>query len=531
LREEVTMTGRWNPPIALDKEEEFIISRLKRTGKLFAFLRRYRHELFDDEFRAELEQMYSDMPRGTPSKDPALLAMVTVLQAYEQASDATAVENALLDRRWQMVLGTLEAKKPVYSQGVLVDFRRRLIEHDMDRRLLERTVELARRTGGFGHKALRVALDSAPLAGAGRVEDTFNLIGHAMEIVVECTAVATELTPAEVRTRSGVRLLGKSSVKAALDVDWDNPVEQQEALRRLLDDVAILRSWIEYYAPNAEKDLPLKKALDLLERVISQDIEPDPEGGGSRIRQGTAKDRIISVTDPEMRHGRKSKSRVINGYKRHIATELDEGLILATTVRPANEHEYAAESEIRPDVERLGTVVELHIDRGYLSGGWVRDLYESGVPVLSKAWDRTGERYGKADFRFEFDEMTATCPGEQKTPLRPDKNTGGMQASFSVLHCRNCPLRLECIPKTSARGKALRLHPMEPLLQSLRDMKQTPLGRTALRERVEVEHHLAHVTQRQGPRARYIGVRKNVLDLRRIAVVENLHVIQRAVAA
>ncbi len=107
--------------------------------------------------------------------------MVTVLQAYTKASDAVAVENALLDSRWQMVLDCLDAGGPVFSQGVLVDFRSRLIEHDMDRRLLERTVEVARVTGDFGHKALVIALDSAPLWGAGRVEDTFNLIGHAMD--------------------------------------------------------------------------------------------------------------------------------------------------------------------------------------------------------------------------------------------------------------------------------------------------------------------------------------------------------------
>jgi hypothetical protein len=45
----------------------------------------------------------------------------------------------------------------------------------MDRRLLERTVELARKTKAFDFKklpkTLRVAIDSSPLEGAGRVED------------------------------------------------------------------------------------------------------------------------------------------------------------------------------------------------------------------------------------------------------------------------------------------------------------------------------------------------------------------------
>jgi hypothetical protein len=41
----------------------------------------------------------------------------------------------------------------------------------MDQRLLERTVELACTRGGFDAKTLRLALDSSPLWGHGRVED------------------------------------------------------------------------------------------------------------------------------------------------------------------------------------------------------------------------------------------------------------------------------------------------------------------------------------------------------------------------
>ena len=90
----------------------------------------------------------------------------------------------------------------------------------------------------------------------------------------------------------------------------------------------------------------------------------------AEFSKGQTKNRRISIEDGEMRHGRKSKSRVINGYKRHIAADIDSRLILAATVRPANQREFEAEEDIRPDVERLGEVTELHIDRGYLSGTW-----------------------------------------------------------------------------------------------------------------------------------------------------------------
>ncbi|MFT7580321.1 MAG: hypothetical protein ACI9MR_001990 [Myxococcota bacterium] len=213
--------------------------------------------------------------------------MTTLLQAYQKTSDAVAVENTVLDRRWQLVLDCLDADEPLFSQGVLVDFRNRLIEHNMDRRLLERTVELAKESGGFGYKALRVALDSAPLWGGRRVEDTFNLIGHAMEVVVRCAASLTSMSSDEVRRLAGTKLLGHSSVKAALDIDWDDKREQQRALERLLDDAATLKAWVDKNIGD-DTDVPLNEALNLLARVIQQDLEPDPGGGDrSRIRDTT----------------------------------------------------------------------------------------------------------------------------------------------------------------------------------------------------------------------------------------------------
>ena len=42
-----------------------------------------------------------------------------------------------------------------------------------------------------------------------------------------------------------------------------------------------------------------------------------------------AKDRRISIEDPQMRHGRKTKSVRIDGYKRHVLTDLDTDLAVA----------------------------------------------------------------------------------------------------------------------------------------------------------------------------------------------------------
>ncbi|WP_437756080.1 transposase [Sorangium sp. So ce1389] len=128
---------------------------------------------------------YRTTGAGEPPHPPALMCMVTLLQGYVGASDAEAVELSVVDLRWQMVLGCLGAVTPPFSQGALQGFRERMVAHETDRVLLERTVALVRSgvmTDGDRRavpKALRVSIDSRPLAGAGRVEETINLLGHA----------------------------------------------------------------------------------------------------------------------------------------------------------------------------------------------------------------------------------------------------------------------------------------------------------------------------------------------------------------
>src|ERR1700686_558438 len=175
--------ARWNPPVAPTRREEFLLKRLGRVRKLFGFLRVHRHELFNDAFQEELASMYRTTGAGKDALPPAMMAMAMLVQGYLGMSDAEMVELTVVDLRVQMVLGCLGAEAPPFSQGALQTFRERLIATDLDRRVLEQTVELAKVTKAFDYRKLpttmRVATYSSPLEGAGRVEDTFNLLAHA----------------------------------------------------------------------------------------------------------------------------------------------------------------------------------------------------------------------------------------------------------------------------------------------------------------------------------------------------------------
>jgi hypothetical protein len=522
---------RWYPGETISRQEQFILKRLKRNGKLYGFLRLYRHRLFDEAFQAELAGMYRGTGAGKDANPPALMAMVLLLQAYAGASDASAVELSLLDLRWQMVLGCLGSTEPLFSQGALFEFRERLIEANLDRRLLERTVELARETKAFDFKklpkTLRVAMDSSPLEGAGRVEDTINLLAHAGRNIVNCAAKVLGWSPERVCREAGIPLLLESSVKKGLDLNWSDPDEKAEAIPALLEQLNSLERWVAEHMSEELGRPPLQEHVATLRQVIDQDLEPDPDhpgGGPARIRQGVAEDRRVSVEDKEMRHGRKTKSKRFNGYKRHLAIDLDTVLVLAVAVLPANRPEQDAAPSLVQDIAAQGrTIGELYIDRGYVNAPIVDEIRARRGLVVCRPWiARNGKLFPKSAFTINMRDRTITCPAGERQRFVLDSSV-----EFPAEICRACPLRAKCTDAATDRGRKVAIAANEALQQQLRKRAATPAGRRQLRERVPVEHRQAHTCRRQGRRARYVGTRKNVFDLRRASAISNLEVIAR----
>jgi hypothetical protein len=508
----------WHPPVELSSLEQTIIARIKRA-KLFVFLRHHRNALFDDAFQEELAMLYASSMRGHPPIPPAQLALATIVQAYTGVSDDEVIEATLMDRRWQLVLDCLDTEEAPFSKGTLVAFRKRLIAGQMDRRLIERTIEIASQSQAFGSRPLRAALDSSPLWGAGRVEDTYNLLGHVLKKVIHVVADQQGRELAEVGQEAGAELVCGTSLKAALDSDWDKLGQREEALGLVLKVLHMVETWVESL-PLDEAELA-QPSLSIARQVEAQDVEVDEKGKASLIK-GVAKDRRISVEDAEMRHGRKSRSVRVDGYKRHVLHDLDTGLIRAVGITPANVPEASVTKDISADLEQQGAcLTELHIDRAYLSSHLVRERSDE-LEIYCKAWPvREGKRFSKQAFTLDWEQQIIRCPAEQEMPFV----FGGI-VHFPADICTQCPLKAQCT--TSAKGRSVSIHPDEALLAELRERQQTPQGRVGLRERVAVEHTLAHVGRWQGRRARYRGVRKNLFDLRRCAVVHNLHVLARS---
>ena len=327
---------------------------------------------------------------------------------------------------------------------------------------------------------------------------------------------------------AGIPIVLESSTKLALDTDWTDPDEKKKAMQQLLKQLEKLKAFIESKLPQETTEPPLRDHLETLERIMEQDLEPDPndpKGAKKRIREGVAKDRRVSVRDADMRHGRKTRSKAFNGYKQHIAVDLDRRLVLACAVVSANRREFEALPELKNDLGRYErSLSELHVDRGYVTHELSEAAENEQFTVLSKPRQMPPNNglFTKRDFSFDLRTRTVTCPAGQQKQFIP-----GVLLEFDEPTCRQCPLRASCT--RAKRGRALQIPEDEVAQQRFLRLTQSPKGRERLRERIVVEHRLAHLKQKQGDRARYFGSRANLFDLRRTSAVLNLEIIDHEI--
>ncbi len=359
------------------------------------------------------------------------------------------------------------------------------------------------------------------MAGAGRVEDSVNLVAHATRNLVSAVTKATGIEKQTLIEQLGLRILLHKSAKRALDVDWSQVHAKEQAVSRLVEQVEAAVGHLFLHHPEAVLSPQVEAELATLRQLFEQDLEPD-EQGGLRIKKGVAQDRRISIEDPQMRHGRKSRTKRIDGYKRHIAVELDSGLTLACALTAANRPEAEATPALQADLQQQGVSVRaLYIDRGYLKSELAEQTVNKGAELYCRPWpQRNGVLFPKTAFQMDFVNHRLVCPAGQSVQMELGKT-----AIFDGNVCGECPLRTQCT-KSPQRGRTVTIAEDEPLQYKLRELEQSPQGRQQLRERVVVEHRQAHLVRRQTARARYRGIRKNLYDVRRCSAIENLHLVQ-----
>ena len=489
-------------------------------------LARVARQLFADDDFAKLYHARL----GRPSVPPSQLALLLLLQNEAGVSDQEAIVRSTFDARWCAVLGTFLGR-PLCAKSTFQLFRAHLILHDQVRTVFEQSLTAAKAAGLLRERPLRLAVDTKPMLGRGAVEDTYNLLVTALRQLVRALAKQQQQTPEQwARAHDLARYFpGRhSSVKGGADVDWADA----EARRAFLTEIVVdaRRLWRlahdRLHTLAEAQARPIREAKELLGQLLLQDVEESTGGSGkpaAKLKEGTAKDRIPSATDPEQRHGHKSKHRRFTGHKAAIAVDLDSQLIVDAAVLAGNAGDAVGLLEqVERVEERTGLpVASTTGDCAHGNGATRRAFADAGRQLLAKVPQESPNQgfFPKSAFVINLQAATVTCPeGHTLTEHRPTK-AGGKVYRFGAL-CEGCPLRLQCT--ASPRGRSVHVHPQEALLAAARTFQETPAGRGVLRERVGSEHRLARLGQLGIGQARYVGRRKTACQLLLAATVANL---------
>ena len=513
----------------------------------YGLLASLRGQLFSDDDFAEI---YGP-DNGRDSVPPSLLATALLLQTYDKVSDAEAKARADFDIRWKVALG-IEIEDRPFAKSTLQMFRAQLILHDKVREVFEGSLRLARQSGYLKKRGMRVALDTTYILGRGAVKDTYNLLADGIVKLLRVLAAVANIAVGEWAEAQGYQRYFGSSIKGEATIDWSDRKARRKLLGEIVADADRLlelarQAWVELPEDSAQRQ-SIVDGAELLGQLLLQDIErksgdgdvdahaddADDADDGVSIRDGVSKDRMLSVHDPELRHGHKSSRRRFNGHKAAIVVDTDSQLITAVDVLPGNAPDNLGALELVEQSEAsTGSVVDEAMgDAAYGDGGTRQTFADAGRRLVAKAPGRPDRKhFPKNDFHLDLAAGSCTCPAGQvtRTIVPAGKRTDGagrvyrLQAfQFDGAVCGVCPLRSQCIAAQGRKGRRVLIHPQEGMLQQARALQQSADYDEYRARRVVVEHRLARLVQLGIRQSRYFGRVKTKFQLYLAATVANL---------
>jgi transposase len=486
------------------------------------------HRVPADSFYARLgaviEQLFADddlaelycPDNGRPSVPPSLMSGILLLQFYDDVSDAEAVARLAFDLRWKVALTLGLDFDPPHPSSLSI-FRRRLLEHGQERYAFDRLLAVGR-AAGFLPQKVSLLIDTTPQLGAGAVQDTYTLIRKGIRRVLKAAGYQASAKRRGLATNLATYL--DSDRKAA--IDWNDPAARAAQLKVLVADAHAALD----LALTESDDAEVRAAGWLLTKILGDDVVPD-ERGDPQIGRGVAPDRVISLTDPEMRHGHKSEAKHFDGRKVQVAVDAASELVLAVEPSPANRTDGADLMKVVTAIEaQTGVTVERVIgDTSYGTADNRAACAARGLELIAPLPEARDPAVAKPAFTLDLDAPSATCPaGHITTTLQRARDPQGrpvLRFHFPRTVCAACPLFARCV-QSRTEGRTITSHYHERLLQAARAQQATPEFKETYRKRAAVERKIADLVAHGLRRARYLGRVKVHLQNHWIGAVVNL---------
>jgi len=458
--------------------------------------------LFHDD---DLASMYCP-DNGRPSWPPSLMSGITLLQFHDDVSDEEAVDRLRFDLRWKVALNLPLDFVPPHPTTIGV-FRCRLIEHGEERYAFKRLIRIGR-AAGFLPDKITLLIDTTPQKGAGAVQDTYTLIRKGIRKILRLAGY----TLPKKRQGLAANLAGYLDSDRKADIDWADPAARTAQLKVLVQDAeAVLDLAVEQ-----ADDPEVRSAAWLLTKVLGDDVATN-ENGDPEIADGVAEDRIVSLSDPEMRHGHKSAAQRFDGRKIQVAADQKSELLLAVEPTAANAGDGR---DLMPVIEAVeeqhGVTVERAIgDGAYGTGDNRAACSERGADLVSPVAAPSDPEVHKSAFGIDLEAKQVTCPqGHVVSDPKTVKDAQGRPVllfTFERKACEACPLFSRCV-QSKTKGRSICTHYHEALLQDARARQQREEFKRIYVLRAAIEREIAGLVQHGLRQSRYVGRAKNRLQ-------------------
>ena len=474
--------------------------------------------LFSDD---DLKGMY-DPANGRPSLPPSLLSGVLLLQFHDDVSDDEAVQRLQFDLRWQVALG-LPTDFAGFDPSSLTYFRQRLIEHQQERYAFDRFIKVGR-AAGFIPDRVTLLTDTTRAKGGGAVQDTYTLLRKGIRKLLKQLGYAV---PGKARglapeTQRLVATYLDQDRKAPLD--WADPAQRAAQLQVLFQDAEAALDLVAEHSDDAD----VRATGWLLVKILGDDLELDDQGQ-PQIAHGTAPDRIISITDPEMRHGRKSRAQRFDGFKVAVSTEQTSELILDVADISAVGSDG---QELLPTIARVEQHADVLVERALGDGAYGSGANRAacaahpGQPIdlVAPLALPSDPAVAKSAFALDLAAETATCPQGHTVTAQagaPQLGLPTLRFTFPRATCAACPLFARCV-KSKTTGRTVTTHPYEAELQAARQRQQTAEFKALYPLRSAIERKQAELVQHGLRDTRYLGQPKRQFQRLWTAAAVNL---------
>ena len=518
------MFNERSPQMSLDQADLQYLDFVGRDS-FYGHLAQARDRLFrDDDFA-----MLYCAGNGRPCVPPSILAVALLLQSHDKVSDQEATRRAKLDLAWKVALG-IDMQAEPFVKSTLQLFRAQLQIHEQAGAIFLASIEEAKRQGFLRGKKRTIAIDTTPIFGKGAVKDTYNLLATGIKMLARTLAAAVEQEPSDWAADHDLSRYFGSSIKGEAAINWDKKSEREALLASIVGDakrlLIIAQQLRSELGPGHPLDLDIRESAGLLCQLLAQDIETD-ETGEPKLKEGVDKDRMPSATDPDMRHGRKSKQTRFDGHKATIAVDTAEGVITDVDVIAGNAPDNQNALELTEGTEEnTGDEVDKAIgDCAYGDGETRKKFAEAGRELVAKMPRRPEGQFSKDEFEIDLENGCVTCPAGHTTRHWKPRRYGEYDTKvfcFPADVCAACPLRAQCVKRKAKGGRTITIHPQEELLQAARAYQTTEQFREDNLGRQVVEHRIARLVQLGIRKSRYFGRAKTRFQLLMASAVANL---------